>query len=584
MRVTAETFDLRRAPRRVVVTGAGLDLALAIAAEHAAVPGTGVCVIPVPAAVRRPVCADDRFRFVAVATADELTAAIGAELDAAAGRPAVVWVVDAAGTPGADAASTVAAEAAAAAVRMCASGAVLLRAAPRGAPASGAAGTVQRLPALLGPNRRLGRFPVSGLTDILDGLAHVGEELRARGCEPAGLRLPVPPGSELAVASLGDTARHLVAGTAGAAVPAPAGVPVETLCRMLGAAFGLDLAAGDPRNTADELLAEHTGAVGRLFRVPEHRPDAAGPDAAGAADIRAAIASYRAAAAIPAARPRPARRIGTVAVGWDGNTGEPPLVVVNALGQGPGYWTRLAGLLAPRRVLVCASRPRGPDGSVCGIDQHVADLDELLFSQGLREVHLLGWCTGAKVVLAHAARRPGGIRSLTLLSPSTRHPGRPAGLDTDYERELEALCRMVERRPAAAERIRTMLAKVAFGAGPDQEPLAAPHPDLDEERRCPFASAEAMTTYARQLLDFWSHDPTGDARAVRAVPTLLIAGAADPIVSSAAQLPVLELLDSLTRHEVPEGNHYLMHDRAELVAGLVDAFLRRVPAREEVHR
>lgn len=570
------------------MTGAGLDLALAIAAEHAAVPGTGVCVIPVPAAVHRPVPTDDRFRFVSVATADELTAAIGAELDAVAGRPVVVWVVDAAGTPGADAASVVAAEAAQAAVRACACGAVLVRVAPRGAPASGAAGPVLRPPALLGPDRRLGRFPVSGLTDIMDGLAHVGEELRVRGCGPARLRLPVPPGAELAVASLGDAARHLVAGVGGAAVPAPAAVPVGTLCRMLGAAFGLDLAAGDPRNAADELLAEHTGAIGHLFRVPEHRPDAAGaetagPDAAGAAEVGAAIASYRA-ATVPAARPGPARRISPVAVGWDGDSTQPPLVVVNALAQGHGYWARLAGLLSPRRVLVCASRPRGPDGSVCGIDQHVADLDELLSAQALREVHLLGWCTGAKVVLAHAARRPGQVLSLTLVSPSTRHPGRPAGLDTDYERELDELCRMLERRPAAAGRIATMLGKVAFGTGPNQDPLAAPHPDLDEERRRPFASAEAMTTYARQLLDFWSHDPTDDVRAVRTVPTLLIGGTADPIVSSAAQLPVLASLDGLTRHEVPAGNHYLMHDRAELVAGIVDAFLRGVPAREAVHR
>ena len=496
---------------------------LAVAAAHADLRGARVAVIPASGATTGVLPDDDRIRLTVVSTAADLEAAIAVELGAAM-EEAVVWVVDAAGTPGALAASNVAAEAAAAVVRARGSGTALHHvvvgdAAARLPGIDESSVCVHRVPALLGPGRRLGRFPVSGLIDLLDGLRQVAAHLRDRGGGNLTLRLPAGTGTVLATAPIGDVARHLVAATprTSASVAPTSGVTAERLCQILGAAFGLTLLVGAPVAAADNLLAERAGDLARLFRPP------AGPLPNGEADVAAAVASYLAAHARPSAPPRRARAIGEGTVCWDGDRRAPPLVVVNALGQGPGYWTRLAELAAPRPVLVCTSRERGSDGLVCGLDQHVADLAAFIDEQGFEEVHLLGWCTGAKVVLRYAARTSGVVRSLMLLNPSMKYPGRPAELDTDYERELEAFCRMLERRPAAAERVRTLLGRMAFDAVSEEEVLVAPHPDLDEERRRPFSSAETMAVYAQQLLEFWSHDPTDDARRVR-VPTLVIGG------------------------------------------------------------
>lgn len=252
-----------------------------------------------------------------------------------------------------------------------------------------------------------------------------------------------------------------------------------------------------------------------------------------------------------------------------------PLVVVNALGQGPGFWDRLVDRLAPRPVLVQTMSGYGSDAGVTGLDDHVAELAEIV-NVNRTPLHLLGWCTGAKVVMRHAARAPGGVRSVTLLSPSLRHPGRAPELDTDYERELDALCRMVVARPATADRVRRLLTRVAFDRG-GAEPLTASA--LDEERKRPFATAESVTVYARQLIEFWSQDPAEDARRVSA-PVLVISGADDAVVSGGAQRPVLDLVTGVEHHEISGGGHYLMHDQAALVAELLEGFLRRSESRQ----
>jgi pimeloyl-ACP methyl ester carboxylesterase len=59
---------------------------------------------------------------------------------------------------------------------------------------------------------------------------------------------------------------------------------------------------------------------------------------------------------------------------------------------------------------------------------------------------------------------------------------------------------------------------------------------------------------------------------------LAITGTGDTVVSGDAQRPVLDLVTGVEHREIA-GGHYLMHDRADLVAGLVEGFLRRQESR-----
>ena len=168
---------------------------------------------------------------------------------------------------------------------------------------------------------------------------------------------------------------------------------------------------------------------------------------------------------------------------------------------------------------------------------------------------------------------------MVLLNGSFRATGRVGDPDTPYERNLEALCRMVSGQPQMARTMRRM-----FGMTEEFDPATDPHElatqvlglantTLADELRHPFRSPETLVNYARQLLDFWSHDSLVDAESVR-TPMLFVGSELDTVASperfeqSAAAFPDARYV------RVDGATHYVMHDRPDLVATIVDGFLR----------
>jgi pimeloyl-ACP methyl ester carboxylesterase len=115
-----------------------------------------------------------------------------------------------------------------------------------------------------------------------------------------------------------------------------------------------------------------------------------------------------------------------------------PVVVVNALGQDLRPWARLVAALAPRRVLTWRLRGLPPDPPV-RFDTHIDDLSAVLDAERVDACHLVSWCTGFRTAVGYQRRQPARVRSVVALSPSFKHRGRAAELDTGYERDLETL-------------------------------------------------------------------------------------------------------------------------------------------------
>ena len=252
----------------------------------------------------------------------------------------------------------------------------------------------------------------------------------------------------------------------------------------------------------------------------------------------------------------------------------PPVVLLNALDQGPGYWTRLVAALAPRRVLLVNE----PGTTGYGLAGQVTGLAAELAGHGIARCHLAGWCTAAKVLVRHHHQRPGTVLSLTFVNGSFRHGGRPAELDTAYEQELEKLAAIIARRPELAGRVLRMVTEGMFdppapaaARDPATALLATPDPELDQERRRPFRDAEALRRYATRLAEFWSHDVSAECAEVR-VPTLFVVGALDAIVAPRAQLAAAARFDRARVEVLAAGTHYLMHDHATPLADLLAEF------------
>jgi pimeloyl-ACP methyl ester carboxylesterase len=175
---------------------------------------------------------------------------------------------------------------------------------------------------------------------------------------------------------------------------------------------------------------------------------------------------------------------------------------------------------------------------------------------------------------------PGAIRSMVLLSGSFKHANRTSELDTVYERNLEMMLRAIAREPSLAERLRVLfvpsgVASVATRADIGQGALEAVNllsPDIEHQVLQPFRDATALTIYAHQHLDFWSHDETATGSEV-CVPILGIAGAHDEIVSPVGFREALNHFPLARYLEIAGTAHYCFYERFDLVADVIEDFL-----------
>ena len=262
--------------------------------------------------------------------------------------------------------------------------------------------------------------------------------------------------------------------------------------------------------------------------------------------------------------------------------GEPPLIAVNAIGQTLAAWLPLLERLSRRRrVLVWEMRETDGTGRPISFAEHCDDLHAILEQEGTRTCHLLGWCTGAKLAARYCRTHPGTVASMVFLSGSFKHPSRPPELDTPYERNLEAMLTAIVRQPSLAERLRIVLAQTAFGdecfdrMGSDEFALRAltgVPAGLERDVRRPFRDAATLIAYARQHLEFWSHDETAMASEI-GVPTLGLAGEHDRIVSPAGFRAALARFPTSRFETIGGATHYCFHERPDAVAAWIEEWI-----------
>ena len=398
-------------------------------------------------------------------------------------------------------------------------------------------------------------------------------------------------GALLSVSRTGPAGRHKVSGEKP--------TPFIELCRQVGRAWGIELTAvADEQelNAVDRHLRDRLAGIDLFGRAPCNEPGietrrVAAPDEESRQSFLRAFRERRVEArealkarlaVMPESLGRyTVARVPALTYGAAGR-GEPPVIAVNAIGQGTAIWLPLLDCLSRRRrVVIWEMRQTDPHGRPVTFDEHCEDLHAILQQEGVGPSHLLGWCTGAKLAARYCRTHPGAVRSMVFLSGSFKHPNRAPEFDTPYERNLEVMLKAVARQPSLAERLRVVFAPAAPDSpdgeqsdddGPALRALTELPPELQPEVRRPFRDAPTLVVYARQHLEFWSHDETACGACVR-VPVLGIAGERDEVVSPAGFRAALSHFPLARYEEVAGGTHYCFYERPESVAELIEEFL-----------
>ena len=238
-----------------------------------------------------------------------------------------------------------------------------------------------------------------------------------------------------------------------------------------------------------------------------------------------------------------------------------PVVLLHGHGANLGIFAPLASRLVAggRRVVAVDQRGFGRSSAVpaaFGFDTLVDDLATVLDVLDLRGAIVVGHSMGGAVALGLAVERPDvtadRVSALVLISSSARGPA-----DRPLSRaRATALDWPVTERVGRHHRHGLVFARANFGVAPSRSQVEA-------VRAIGFASpAVRRPGLTRRLLGIDLSDRLGQVQ----VPLLLLAGAADRVVSPRESMRIADIVGDARLHLFKGAGHMLPVERSKEVA------------------
>ena len=255
-------------------------------------------------------------------------------------------------------------------------------------------------------------------------------------------------------------------------------------------------------------------------------------------------------------------------------SGSPVLLLHGFTGRGSG-WGALATALARRFQVVVVDLPgHGRSGTPAdltkgSVERTADDLAAILADAGLAPAHVLGYSLGARIALRLAVGHPESLRRLILESPS-------AGLKSPSDRAARRAAD--ERRAARLERdgitpfIDEWEREPVFASQSRLSPARVARLRAERLRNRPAGLAASLRGAGQGVME-----PLFDRLAGVHAPTLVIAGALDPIGRARAE-GVAAGIPGSRLEVIPDAGHAAHLETPATVRSLVLAFLKEESA------
>lgn len=244
-------------------------------------------------------------------------------------------------------------------------------------------------------------------------------------------------------------------------------------------------------------------------------------------------------------------------------------IVANAYGIPFRALAPLVNALARSKFVVTWEGLHATDPTLVGEHPHMihelAQIDALLERFGSGTCSLVGWCSGAALVLEYATRHPARVDRLALLNGTYVQV---AHEKTPYQHQLEMMLPDLAEKPSFAEFCRKMMSRPSAASTPTPGIPSEQQEEFHRLRQHPFRSALSSQTYARYIVDCGrsvtrrlNHELLGEK-------TLVIGSELDQIAHPSASEEVAKKLRC--RCVVLENaTHYAPLTSPALVAGLI---------------
>jgi pimeloyl-ACP methyl ester carboxylesterase len=243
--------------------------------------------------------------------------------------------------------------------------------------------------------------------------------------------------------------------------------------------------------------------------------------------------------------------------------GDPVLLIMGLMGSGRA-WFRLLPHLAPSyRAVVFDNRGTGDSDRPAGLwsmDDLASDALAVMDAAGLDAAHVVGASMGGMVAQHVALTAPERVRSLALLCT---HPGRQPG-GPPWRMAASLLLRPL----LGPARTFPIVAPLLYAQRTRQE-----HPErLREDLELRFKDATPFGTAPGQLAAIVRHD-TRERLSELTMPTLVLHGEEDRLVSQAAARELAERIPAARLVLLPECGHVLTTDAEPAAAAALLDFL-----------
>jgi pimeloyl-ACP methyl ester carboxylesterase len=260
-----------------------------------------------------------------------------------------------------------------------------------------------------------------------------------------------------------------------------------------------------------------------------------------------------------------------------GKPGDPPVLLIMGLGQQLTRWprsfcealvargrylilfdnrdiglsTKLDGAPVPAMLQVYAQKVRGEIPDVpYRLDDMATDTFGLMDALGLQAAHVVGASLGAAIAQVMAITGPERVLSLTSIMSSTHRPGLPFGTPQALQRLTAPL---PDDREGFIEHVLES-DRLLAGPSPIDEPRARENAAQTYDRSRNPAGA------GRQLAAFMAENGRHEALASVRIPSLVIHGAADPMVPVENGRDVAACIPGARYLEIALMGHYLSNN------------------------
>lgn len=259
----------------------------------------------------------------------------------------------------------------------------------------------------------------------------------------------------------------------------------------------------------------------------------------------------------------------------------PPVLILNALGQGLDYWYRLIDRLKQQhRVLMWETRGLRPDSASMRLSDQVEDVKAILDEEGYDACLLLGWCTGPQVAMEFYLRYPHAVMGMAFLNSALKLAGRP-DLETPYGINIQTLCESISAHPALAPSVMNSLSSPAtrgidLTSDADVEQVAIDvlsltNIHLRTNVLAPFRTVDTTLRYAAQMLDLSSTETFAKMSEIT-VPVLIVGCEYDQVAMASKSAEIARHFPGCTHLQLPGATHYAFYDRPASMSRLLLEF------------